>query len=865
MTDLADHLQASLGKRYHILREIGRGGMAVVFLADDLKHERRVALKVLDPGVVGGVAAERFHQEIRVAAGLQHPHVLPLFDSGEADGLFYYVMPYVEGESLRQTLDRKGRLSTSKAVRLVRQLAAGLAHAHQRGLVHRDIKPENVLLSDGHPVLADFGIVQALDAGEEGRLTRTGVAVGTPAYMSPEQWDGSELDGRSDQYSLACVLYELVVGEPPFSGPTTASVMAGHCTGDPASLREARPSVPRHVDEAVARALAKEPEERFPSVESFADALTGGEDGDRVRLGLAPEGWRAAGRRLSDPRVLFPMVLLAVAGAAAFLLLRPTAGPPSGPQRVAVGLFENRTGDPALDDLGRMAEDWITGGLQRTGLVKVVPSPTAVQASNFVRQQASRQASLDPVTAFARETGADVVVSGSYYRSGADVEFQVQVADASRGELVGSLPPVRGPPDTPETTIERLRERVMGLLALSIDERLAEVTASAADPPSFEAYRAFNRGLDAYIQGRFADAVPHLRQAHDRDSTFVLPLLYAAINQVNLGRHAEADSLLRRLDGVGGGLNEYHRRWQRYLQARLRGDNEEARTAIRAAAEMAPGSKAAYNAAWMAIVTNRPGEALTGLQSLDPERGAMRGWFPYWRVLTEAHHRLGRHEEELEAALRARRLFPERSEGLRLQGNALAALGRSSGLSQVVDESTGYAETLAGQLMVGFALELRVHEGRDASDPWIRRAVDWFETEDRGVADDRAFRAGRASALQVAGRWSEARDVVAELRRDFPADTTYRIWLGILAAGSGDEAAAREVYEWLGTVNRPYAFGVYHLQRARIAALLGERQAAVGHYRRALNEGQMYPRHPGVNFHAMRDYPPLRALLEPGG
>lgn len=245
MTDLATHLQTHIDERYSIQREIGRGGMAVVFLADDRKHDRKVALKVLDPDLVGKVAADRFHREIQVVARLQHPHILPLFDSGEADGLFFYVMPYVEGESLRDRLDRKGVLDVEDALRITRELAAGLSHAHRQGLIHRDIKPENVLLSDGHAVLADFGIARALERpDDDGKLTRTGLIVGTPTYMSPEQWRGAEPDTRSDLYGLGCLLFEMLVGEPPFKGPTPATLLAAHGTDPIPSIRERRDGIP---------------------------------------------------------------------------------------------------------------------------------------------------------------------------------------------------------------------------------------------------------------------------------------------------------------------------------------------------------------------------------------------------------------------------------------------------------------------------------------------------------------------------------------------------------------------------------------------------------------------------------------------
>ena len=230
MRDQGEHLerlQAALTSRYRIIRELGRGGMATVYLALDLKHERQVAVKVLRPVLAAALGPERFLREIQIAAVLAHPHILPLHDSGEADGFVYYVMPYVEGESLRDRLSREPQLPIGEAVRIASEVADGLAYAHRLGFVHRDIKPENILFMGGHAVLADFGVATAVGAASNPRLTETGLVVGTPAYMSPEQATGQqEVDGRSDTYGLACVLFEMLAGEAPFRAPTAHATLA---------------------------------------------------------------------------------------------------------------------------------------------------------------------------------------------------------------------------------------------------------------------------------------------------------------------------------------------------------------------------------------------------------------------------------------------------------------------------------------------------------------------------------------------------------------------------------------------------------------------------------------------------------------
>jgi len=265
-------LERGLAGRYTIHRELGQGGMAVVFLAQDLRHDRQVALKLLRPDIAAEVGAERFLREIKLAAGLTHPHILPVFDSGEADGLLFYVMPSMEGKSLRERLEQERQLPLTDALRITREVASALDYAHRHHVVHRDIKPENILLHDGAAMVADFGIGKAL-TGTGGSITQTGLVVGTPAYMSPEQASGElDTDGRSDLYSLGCVLYEMLAGEPPFTGVTPQAVIAKRFVSPIPKIRTTR-DVPEVLDAIVTRALSRTPVDRFPTAAEFASAL----------------------------------------------------------------------------------------------------------------------------------------------------------------------------------------------------------------------------------------------------------------------------------------------------------------------------------------------------------------------------------------------------------------------------------------------------------------------------------------------------------------------------------------------------------------------------------------------------------------
>jgi tRNA A-37 threonylcarbamoyl transferase component Bud32/tetratricopeptide (TPR) repeat protein len=318
LANVPDRLSSALSESYRIERELGAGGMATVYLAQDLKHQRRVALKVLHPELAHALGPERFRREIEIAARLAHPHILTVFDSGDADGMLWYTMPFVEGESLRHRLEREHELSLEDALQITREVADALDYAHGQGVVHRDIKPENILLSRGHALVADFGIARAMQE-ETGKLTATGLAIGTPAYMSPEQADGERQIGpRSDVYSLASVSYEMLSGEPPYSGSSARAVLTKRLTDPIPSPRRLRQAIPHGMDQAIMRALAPTPADRFASAGEFAKALS------EERSAAAPPAPPAGRRRL--PLIVggLGVLLLLVATA---LLLRPFASP----------------------------------------------------------------------------------------------------------------------------------------------------------------------------------------------------------------------------------------------------------------------------------------------------------------------------------------------------------------------------------------------------------------------------------------------------------------------------------------------------------------------------------------------------------
>lgn len=354
-------LAAALADRYRIERELGRGGMATVYLAEDLKHHRKVAIKVLRPELAAALGSDRFVREIETTAALHHPHILPLYDSGEAGGFLYYVMPYIEGESLRDRLNREKQLPLDDALQVAREVADALSYAHARGVIHRDIKPENILLESGHATVADFGIAKAVMAAGAETLTQTGMAIGTPKYMSPEQAAGEkDLDGRTDLYSLACVLYEMLTGQPPFTGPTVESVVRQHMMDPARPVSQLRPAVPPVIADVLTRALAKNPADRFSPAAHFAAAL------------VTPATVLPAARRVSRMVIGLGLagILLVIAGT--YLLARRTAG-----TGIAIGQTTQVTREPGLEVDPALSPDG-------TSLAYAGGPPTGMQI--YVRQ-----------------------------------------------------------------------------------------------------------------------------------------------------------------------------------------------------------------------------------------------------------------------------------------------------------------------------------------------------------------------------------------------------------------------------------------------------------------------------------------------
>src|SRR5437764_11197470 len=752
MADQLARLKAALAARYALERELGRGGMATVYLARDLKHGRPVAIKVLRPEIAAALGPERFLREIEVAARLTHPHILPLHDSGQAGGALYYVMPYIEGESLRDRLDREGQLPLEDALRITREVAGALSYAHSHDVVHRDIKPENILLSGGEAVVADFGIARAITQAAGSKLTETGIPIGTPAYMSPEQASGGGvIDGRSDVYSLACVLYEMLVGEPPYTGPNAQVVIAKRFTDPVPSVRRLRDTIPPTMDAAITKALAKAPTDRFATAAQFGEALE------------APaQPVRDTGRRTSRLAAWAGLAAtLVVAAAGLFVLSRPhgtpaLAGPPG--QSIAVLPFVNVSGAPQEEYLSDGISEELINALSKLPQLKVVarPSSFAFKGKN------------EDVRQIGQALQVATVLGGSVRRAANRLRVTAQLTDARNGYNLWSETYDREMGD-----VFAVEDEISHAIMRALQVQLASgdsVALLRRPPRDVEAYELYLKGRYFYNEGGFGpvqQALAYFQQALAHDSNYALA--YAGI--------ADAYQSLT---------------WSTYLLPRQ--GMPKTRAAALKALALEPTLAEAHASLgdqlcvydWDALAAERE---LRRAIELNPSLANAHYFYSHCLAAQR------RSEEALAEARRAHELDPLNPEV-------------ATGLPWALYAARRYDEAIAGQqksldLDPGFAqahmlLALSLAgKGRYAEALAEARKMAALAGDAPSFVGILGYVAGRA------GERAEAQHILTELERRPPGNTAFAIALVHLGLGNNDQAlrwlqtAYQERSEWL--------------------------------------------------------------------
>jgi tetratricopeptide (TPR) repeat protein len=823
--DIAD-LAAALADRYRVERQVGAGGMATVYLAHDVRHGRPVALKVLRSDLGRSLGAERFHREIRLAASLQHPHIVPLYDSGEAAGLLFYVMPYVDGQSLRQRLLREGELPVSDAVRVLRDVADALAAAHRHGIVHRDLKPENVMISGRHALVTDFGVAKAVsEATGDHAYTTVGVAVGTPTYMAPEQAMGEPgVDARADVYAFGVLAYELLTGRPPFTATTPHQLLAAHVTQAADPITRHRLAVPPALEALVMRCLEKRPADRWQNADELIPHLEAAltPSGGLTPTSVMPVTARVPRTRASRRTLAAGLAAAAVAvlgGAAAWQVMgsRGAAAAELHPSRIVVAWFENGSGDPALDDVGALVADWITDVLARENFGELV-STTEVREW----MEGEPRASAARARELARQTRSGVLVTGVYYQRGGQIEYRAEVLDAARGRLLGSAGPFRGGPDD-TAPIDSLHQQVAVVVGDWLLGGRRETPGSTADRTrSLPAWRAYQTGMELFVRSQ-SQALPHLERAAELDPQWLAPYTGIWAVHLNAGRPVVADSLVRSAVANGVRLGALERHELEYFQAVLRGDAESAYQAIKRAQPL--GSRThVYLVALGASRTGRFEEALQFVARRDTTFFS-REWNGWTSVQRSALHLLGRFEEEYAGAAEITRSRGTTLGRAEAEVRALAALGRTSQVDSVL--AALWDNPVSGSLSPAdlartAATEYQAH-GREAlAGPLFQRQLEWLlsrSPEQRTAQAD--YAADLASAYYDLGRYAEARALYDSLHAAAPANLTRLGMLAVTALRQGDAAAARELDARLAAWQDPYVRGGHTLWRSRLAGLAG--------------------------------------------
>lgn len=860
--------------------------MARVFVAQEIALGRTVVIKVLPPELAAEVSEERFRREVLLAAGLQHPHIVPILTAGQADGLLYYTMPFIEGETLREQISRGGELPVSNAVRVLSCVADALAYAHSHGVVHRDIKPENILLGGQHAFVTDFGVAKALgDAGGATSLTATGLALGTAAYMAPEQVAADPgVDHRADIYAFGIVAYEVITGAPPFAARTAQQLAAAHLTQQPERIAARRPAIPASLAALIMSCLEKRPADRPQSAEHLTRELSA----------IATLGGQAArgqpgggGRKL----VFVGAAAVLLAGAAAFFGWR--ASQPSvsvGGKRVVVAVLSNETGDSTLAPFGRMAADWITQGLQETGFIDVVDLRTVLQASRDLSQGGA-----PIIEALATQTGAAIAVWGSYYTELDSLIVRAQIVNASDGKLLRSVTVPRVSRTTPTLALELLREQVLAALAPLVDPRLATWDADLK-PPSYPAYRAYTQGLEAYVAQSnvvaYDSAASQFAEAVRLDTAFHTARMWQAFNLFLAGWTTDArymraaDSVIAVLQQDYEKLNTHDRRFVKWFLALRRNDLPGTYVAAKDMLEASPGSAhAIWEAALAAVRANRPKEGVALLErpELAHRPPGSLSLEAYWWWKAEALHLLGGYDEELAIATQ----HTQDVTGSR--GFSLIATRAHAGLRNVnealrtaeafVAPSAASSRPALNDLRVAVE-ELQGHGQIEAARTLAGRAMEAYRAYERAFKPSPAERVTMATILYSVARYADARTVLAPVAAldssaflTVAAEINARALPALLAARAGDRATALAISAQLESRGLDVVFRpLIAYWRARIAAALGDHQGALVLMRRAKSEGFMPVQaaagrilHADPDLRSLQSMPEYRELIRPKG
>ncbi|MBL0170328.1 MAG: protein kinase [Gemmatimonadaceae bacterium] len=859
---LRAQLETALGANFAIQRELGGGGMSRVFVADEVALRRRIVIKVLPPELAADVSMARFQREIALAARLQHPHIVPLLTTGSAEGLPYFTMPFVDGESLRDRITRGGELPVAESVRLLREIASALAYAHEQGIVHRDIKPENILLTGGIALVTDFGVAKALiDATTVGHrlVTAAGVAVGTPAYMSPEQVSADPaIDHRADLYAFGVVAYEMLAGRPPFAGRTTQALLAAHVVEAPEGVAVRRPAVPAALAALIMRCLEKRPADRPQSADEVVrelDVLATPTPTTTISRPNTP----SSRRRLRW--VAATLLLTAVTTATIWYARRVTS-----PARVAVSSrlliapFENLTGDSRFDHIGLIASDRLAQNIAQDGAIDVVPSNTVLLA---LRDTTGGQATR--LQRLADATHAGLLVSGSVVLRGDSLVLQAQVSEVQTGRVVQTLVPSAGSTADPVGAVDALGDRLLGALGRRRD---LSVLPEGFRAPKYAAYQEFAAGFERFATGGDnRGSRPFFERAIAIDSSYVQAYSLLIRQYLNAGEYARADTLQRKVDRLPGGLTAAERAQQDFGRAELEGNLA---NGLRAAQQLAARDSAGVPLYLVGEAANyllQPRLAVPALLAAESTFALIGGQATrnFVREFAEALHQAGAHDRELQLWRTRESAFSDLAfvRGQRLR--ALAGLRQDAAAIAVADSllrDTRDSNARAPSDVLLGALEFRVHGDSATSRRLLTMAGDWYKRAPSSApSPSRLFYEGLTMLARGVADSAVARfTTIAHNAKDM--DATGYLALSELARGNRNRA--RMIADSLGALHQPWLFGGHTYWRAAIVGALGDNDQAVQLLKLSTSEGRhMQQWHFAFELDALHGYAPFESLVRP--
>ncbi|MFC1500507.1 protein kinase [Candidatus Zixiibacteriota bacterium] len=853
--------------QYQVIDKIGEGGMGAVYKAEDTTLHRLVALKTLSSHLTEDAEAqERFVREAQSASSLNHPNITTVHEFIEDDDTRLICMEYVEGKTIRDMVE-SGVVSVRKAIDIIMQAAEALDVAHNKGILHRDVKSANIMVNmEGRVKVMDFGLAHL---EEKSQLTRTGTTMGTLSYSSPEQISGRPVDRRSEIFSLGVVFYELLTGQLPFKASNEAEILFAIVNNEPPKVSRLRDDVPELVEAVVSRMLDKDSDLRYQTCADIISDLQGiRREMETSTVGITGvlQRVQTSRRKAVFQRVIAGITLVAAVVSGAILLT--SGGPGLDPDRIVVAVFDNKTGNDELILEGERIANWVTQELLRAG-TDVIPWPTAEPSYNAVSARIESGEITDPIRALAEETEAGLVLTGAIYGDGSDLRIESEITDAVTGKALVAFEPLVGQRDTFGEAIARFSSRVLGFFALDTDTRVV----GSLRPPTLEAYQAFSEGWESYISTLGTGGLAQFFRAYELDPSFHQPLIYACLALWNQHRYAEEDSLLGILSQYREQLSRYHQLWCECLRALIDGDIEGSYSIMEAAAALNPGSKAVYNLAYQSLKTNRPRRALELFESLDPKRGPMRGWVPYWMYVADAYAFLEKYQKGLSAVRQGLEQYPDDPILCMYELLFLAALGNVREVNQLLDTRYTVPFDLSVFGSVGMTDWLNVanvyhftHRSEAASE-MIGRLLDWYESRPPGERMTLSNRSGYVNTLMLSDRWNEAGSILEESSAESPDNIHILTALGIYAARKGDQEKARSIITQLAGIHRPYLFGMNTFGQASIHAWLGEKAEAVRLLRTAYGQGMDYSieNYFNASLEPLWDYPAFQEFMKPRG